>query len=163
MSLVTSPLGEIRRAGGRAAVRFDRIFLVAADEIWAAITEPERISGWLGDVQGACVVGQRIRIVLGDRPDGVVNVDIRRCVAPARVELTWTQPGEEPTELYADLHALRLGHTRIVLDHAGLTPESVVAHACAWHYWLDALDAHLSGDPVPPLESYYPAMLAKYR
>jgi uncharacterized protein YndB with AHSA1/START domain len=171
MPSVTSPLGEIRRAGGRAAVRFDRIYLVAVADVWTAITDPARIAGWLGEIQGACGVGERVRIVLSERSEAVVDVDIRRRVAPdelsvtwtARLELTWTVPGEDPTELYADLHALRFGHTRIVLDHAGFTPESVADRACAWHHRLDTLDAYLSGVPLPPLDAYYPAMLEKYR
>lgn len=162
MSSVTSPLGEIRRAGGRAAVRFDRIYLWAVEDIWAAITEPARVGAWLGQAQGACVVGERVRIVLGDRPGAVADVDIQRCVSLARLELTWTLPGEEPTELYADLHRLQFGHTRVVLDHAGFTPDAAPGHACAWHHWLDALDAHLAGAPTPPLEAYFPALLAKY-
>ena len=163
MSSVTSPLGEIRRAGGRAAVRFDRIYLAAVEDVWAAIADPARASGWLGEVQGVAAVGGQVRIVSGDGLEAVADVDIRRCVAPARLELTWTVPGDEPTELYADLHALRFGHTRVVLDHAGFTPELVADHACVWHHWLDALDAYLAGAPVPPLDAYFPAMLARYR
>lgn len=42
--------GTLRAEGERAGVRFERRYDAAPEEVWSALTEPERLTRWLANV-----------------------------------------------------------------------------------------------------------------
>lgn len=42
--------GRLRSEGDRCGVRFERRYDASTEELWSALTEPERLGRWLADV-----------------------------------------------------------------------------------------------------------------
>lgn len=60
-----------------------RTFDTTVEDLWDAITKPERIARWFGTVQGQLERGGRFQIV------GNAEGTIERCDAPEALDLTW--------------------------------------------------------------------------
>lgn len=136
--------GLLRAEGERAGVRFERRYDAAPEEVWSALTEPERLTRWLANVAELELrVGGRFALVWqedGQRTDGTVLA-----LEPGRLlELGWTYPDEPDSAVRFELTADGNG-TVLVLDHRGLPPAAIAGYGAGWHSHLDSLEAHLAG------------------
>jgi uncharacterized protein YndB with AHSA1/START domain len=137
--------GQLRAEGDRCGVRFERRYDAPPEELWSALTEPERLTRWLANVAELELrVGGRFLLVWhedGQQTDGTV-LDLE----PGRVlELGWTYPEEPDSAVRFELRPDGDG-TVLVLDHRGLPPRSIAGYGAGWHSHLDSLDAHLGGE-----------------
>lgn len=136
--------GQLRTDGDRCGVRFERRYDASPDELWSALTEPERLGRWLADVAELELrVGGRFLLQWqeGDQEtDGTILA-----LEPGRLlELNWTYPGEPDSVARFELRPDGEG-TILVLDHRGLPPGAIAGYGAGWHSHLDSLAAHLSG------------------
>jgi uncharacterized protein YndB with AHSA1/START domain len=139
--------GQLRAEGDRCGVRFERRYDATPDEIWSALTEPERLGRWLADVAELELrVGGRFLLRWSDG-EGTQETDgTILALEPGRLlELNWTYPGEPDSVARFELEPDGDG-TILVLDHRGLPPGSIAGYGAGWHSHLDSLDAHLRGD-----------------
>src|SRR5437016_360797 len=93
---MTTPTGEIIRTDRGAALRFERVYAFPPDEVWSALTTPERAGRWLGELTltGDTVTGDTARLVLGDTPAETAALRVVACDSPYRIEVVWTFPGD---------------------------------------------------------------------
>ena len=136
--------GLLRAEGDRAGVRFERRYDATPDEVWSALTEPERLTRWLANVAELELrVGGRFVLVWHEdnqRTDGTVLA-----LEPGRlIELGWTYPDEPDSAVRFELAPDGDG-TVLILDHRGLPPASIAGYGAGWHSHLDSLEAHLAG------------------
>jgi uncharacterized protein YndB with AHSA1/START domain len=139
--------GQLRAEGDRCGVRFERRYDATPDEIWSALTEPERLGRWLADVAELELrVGGRFLLRWTDG-DGTQETDgTILALEPGRLlELNWTYPGEPDSVARFELEPDGDG-TILVLDHRGLPPAAIAGYGAGWHSHLDSLEAHLAGD-----------------
>jgi len=54
-------LGRLRTADGQGAVRIEDRFDTEIDDLWNAVTDPERLARWLGEVEGDLRLGGEFR------------------------------------------------------------------------------------------------------
>jgi uncharacterized protein YndB with AHSA1/START domain len=179
--MIRTSSGEIRRDGDTLAVVFDREYAATPDEIWSALTTPQRLARWLATPIGTLARGHTVRLVLTGTDDGIVGTGtddpivgtgtddpmgtlrIDVCDRPHRVEGHWTWPDGQPTTLRVTIEPRPDGRARVVLTHAGFPPAGIAGYGCGWHHYVDALAAHLGDGPAPDFADYYPAMLDTYR
>ena len=45
-------LGSVRSADGKGIVRIEDRLDTGIDDLWSALTDPRRLSRWIGDVEG---------------------------------------------------------------------------------------------------------------
>src|SRR5215475_1109613 len=50
-------LGSLRAADGAGVVRMEDRFDTHIDDLWATLTDPRRLAGWLGEVEGDLRLG----------------------------------------------------------------------------------------------------------
>jgi uncharacterized protein YndB with AHSA1/START domain len=135
--MLTQTFGRLRaESEEHRAVHFERVYDYRPEELWAAITEPDQIRGWLGEAE------------LDLREDGAGTVKFSeteiaqlrvRALEPGRlVEYDWTFPNEPLSVLRLELEPRREG-TLLVLDHRRLSPDDIVDYSAGWHSHLDAL------------------------
>lgn len=155
------PLGEVVREGGEVLLRFERSYQAPAAEIWAAATDPEQTSRWLGPWSGDPASGQVSLSMTdeADSPAGTVVID--RCDPPLRLDVTMsTGEGGWPLSLTLSEEA---GSTRLVFVHRLAEPYDASSIGPGWQYYLDRLAAVLAGSPVPgTFEDYYPRLADRY-
>ncbi len=54
-------LGWVGTCEGRGAVRMEDRFDTDVEDLWSALTEPRRLSRWLGEVEGDLRVGGQVQ------------------------------------------------------------------------------------------------------
>lgn len=149
-------LGTVDRAEG--AVHLERTLPAPIADVWAALTDPPRLSAWLGDVvEGE--PGPGATFVLQVEDDERVVCTVHAWQPPDELVLTWDYTGEGPSRLRIGLTTAGAG-TRLTLDHERLAVDPV-QYGAGWHLHLDVLAAHLGEDAAADLRG--PRFAATYR
>lgn len=150
--MTVDQLGRLREDGERCAVRFERLYDFAVDELWRALTDPDQLRGWLAHVRSLDLhVGGAVELSFGD--DDRVRGEVL-AVEPGRVlEYTWTFPGESESVVRFELVPREHG-TLLVLDHRRLGREAGIGYGAGWHAHLDMLEATLHSDALDFLPRY---------
>jgi uncharacterized protein YndB with AHSA1/START domain len=139
-------LGRLRSGAHGSAVRFELRYGATLDDLWAALTVPERLARWLAPGDGEPQHGATVRLLFG--LEVAASVIVLDCLPGRRLELAYVFPDELRTRLRVELHA-EDDETVLVLDHGGF-PESPAPYAAAWQVALDGLGAELAGRlPLP--------------
>ena len=139
-------MGTVRRDGDRRAVRFERTFPASPEEVWAALTKPERLRRWLADGVFQEHVGGRLELSFDD---GTIEGTVREVDRPRLLEYEWVE-GEKRSIVRFQLEPADHG-TLLVLDHHRLPADAAAGFGAGWHSHLDALDAALRADEPPRL------------
>ncbi len=131
--------------GGRTRLEFRRTWPDDADDVWAALTEPERTARWIGRYEGERASGATgtFRMAFeGDAPPE--RLTIVECADARRLVLDF--PDNDDWRVELDLVAQRGGTTLIFVQR--FADQAAVADvATGWHWYLDRLDAEISGRP----------------
>ncbi len=93
----TDPAGT-DTAGAAASVTFRRRYPVPSADLWAAVTDPDRLAAWMGPVHGTLAVGARYEVRMGaDEPGSDQNATgtVLSCDPPHGYAVGWEFPGEE--------------------------------------------------------------------
>ena len=81
---------EVARRGGGddelIAVTVRREYPAEVEDVWEAVTDPARLARWFGPVTGDLRPGGAFRV------EGNVEGEIRECVPPSALTLTWGGP-----------------------------------------------------------------------
>ncbi len=79
--------GTLHTRDGKGVVRLKGRYVTNIEDLWSAITEPERLARWFGDVEGDLRVGGEFRATVSRSGwDGRGRVDV--CLPPKRLEVT---------------------------------------------------------------------------
>ncbi|MFC8662271.1 SRPBCC domain-containing protein [Streptomyces sp. NPDC057199] len=152
--------GTVTSENGRNNVHFERHFDVPADELWSAVTEPERMKGWIGGPVEELELKEGGNVVIHIHPAGPATVygKVLSYDPGHLLELTWEVPawGKVPDLLGTTMRweVLPEGSgSKFLLTHA-LPDEAgrVAMFLGAWHAHLDELPHTLAGKTIPPFE-----------
>ncbi len=160
---MSTPTGRVERRNGEHVLVQTRQLRAPIDDVWAAVTEPDRLARWIGTWDGDPTSGSvHFRMLFeGDHPGETMT--IRVCQPPHRLHVT-SQVGDEVWLLNLDLtHAD--GVTTVTLTQPGVTAEQASGVGPGWDYYLDRLvDAETGADPAQRdfERDYYPATSAHY-
>jgi uncharacterized protein YndB with AHSA1/START domain len=145
-------LGQLREDGERCAVHFERVYDFTADELWAALTDPEQLAGWLAHVHSLeLAVGGAVRLDFGEGDE--VRGEVLELEAGHVLAYTWTYSGEVESIVRFELVPREHG-TLLVLDHRRLERDVSVAYGAGWHAHLDLLAAALHGRSLEFMPRY---------
>jgi uncharacterized protein YndB with AHSA1/START domain len=129
-------LGALRADGDRRALRFERRFAVPAEELWDALTSPERLAGWLAPGSVGSGAGTDIRLDFGE--GGIVTGRVVRWEPPSVLEYEWHFDGETESVVRFELFPAGEG-TLLVLDHRALAAGHAAGYGAGWHAHLASL------------------------
>ena len=59
-------LGSLRSADGAGIVRIEDRYDTDIDDLWSAITDPDRLARWFGEVDGELSLGGEFRVQIAD-------------------------------------------------------------------------------------------------
>jgi uncharacterized protein YndB with AHSA1/START domain len=138
--------GTLRADGGRFAARFERRYDGSPAEIWAALTEPDRLRRWLAEVvDGRLEPGAEFTFRWNGDDEQTARCRVRVFEPPQVLELDWGFAGEPDSVLRLELSAAPGGGTLLVLDHRQLPQPQAAGYGAGWQAHLDALaDADLA-------------------
>ncbi|MFB9237705.1 SRPBCC family protein [Plantactinospora siamensis] len=137
-------LGSLRSADGMGIVRIEHRFGTTVDDLWSALTDPERLARWLGEFDGDLRLGgtyQSRFFSSGAAATGRVEA----CEAPRhlRVRTKGEHAANEQT-LEVTLTADGAG-TVLVVEQRGLRLDWLAAFAAGLQIHVEDLAAHIDG------------------
>lgn len=172
MTTTATPTGRRRDVDGDTYVSFERTFRAPIDDVWAAVTESDRLARWIGTWTGDPTAGEvlfQMTFEGDDVPQELFRID--ECEAPHRLRITTEIPfdgesGEdrESWQLRIDL-AEADGVTTLTFAQGVTDPSMVENVGPGWDYYLDRMQAAETGADVAAIDfdDYYPAFSEHYR
>jgi uncharacterized protein YndB with AHSA1/START domain len=141
-----------------------RTFRAPLDQVWKAVTEPERLERWIGTWSGDPAEG-RVSFRMTAEGEDVPASDyvITACRPPEHLGLEADAAGMR-WELRLDL-AEADGVTTLLFAQRMTDPEMASSVGPGWEYYLDRLVAAETGGDVTGIawDDYYPALADDYR
>lgn len=149
---------------GRPRLTFRRDLPDPVDDVWSAITDPDRCARWFGRWTGDARPGGTVALSLTSDEDGggpPAPTRIVVCEPPHRLAVEITEEAGDPWELTV---ALIPAGTGTVLEFEQVLPDgfSPADAGPGWHWYLDRLAAVLSGGPMPDWEETLAATAPLY-
>jgi uncharacterized protein YndB with AHSA1/START domain len=139
-------------AGVGRTVRLRRDYDAPIEDVWDALTNPERIGRWFLPISGEYRLGGRFQF------EGNAGGEILECERPHRLRATWAYgamtEGPSASEVEVRLTTLDAGATRLELEHVAVVPEEAWAEygpgavGVGWEGGLLGLALHLRGGSV---------------
>ena len=118
-------MSELWGVLGEGTVTFTRRYATTAADLWAALTEPERVARWLGPLEGDLRVGGVYRLRMGDDDAQTASGEILACDAAAgRLAVAWSFPGEAPSRVDVQVREHDDGQYNRPLPRADVEPVS---------------------------------------
>jgi uncharacterized protein YndB with AHSA1/START domain len=147
---VQREVGSGRIAAGEGhTVRLERTYDAPIDDVWDALTNPDRIGRWFLPISGDYRVGGRFQF------EGNAGGEILACDRPNRLRATWgygeTGNATDASELEVRLRSAGDEATVFELEHTAVVPEEMWreygpgAVGVGWEQGLLGLALHLRG------------------
>ena len=142
-----SVLGSLHSVDGEGVVRMEDRLDTGIDDLWGALTDPDRLAHWYGEVEGELSQGGefRVRIALAGERTGQVEA----CEPPQRLLLTMRDPDAQPgqpeqTVIEAQLIA-EGAQTRLVWETRGMPVNLLPAYGAGIQIHVEHLADYISG------------------
>jgi uncharacterized protein YndB with AHSA1/START domain len=151
----TRVLGSLRAADGAGVVRIEDRYDTDIDDLWSAVTEPERLARWWGRVDGDLRPGGEIRLFVESAGlESVGRVEV--CEPPRRVRVTSRESDESwaggspdappPFDSVMELTLTSDGdETVLVIEVSGLPLDKIAFYGAGWQIHAENLAAYLAG------------------
>ena len=141
-----------------------RFFNSPIEDVWASITESDRLARWFGTWTGDPATGS-VMVTMNAEAESVpaARYDIRQC-DPPRVLAVSAIDDAGAWHLRCELSESE-GITKLVLRHERIDPEQVASAGVGWEWYLDRLTAVVVGDTPPSLDDFdtrYLPLVATY-
>jgi uncharacterized protein YndB with AHSA1/START domain len=134
---------------GRQRLEFRRSWPDPIEDVWSALTEPERLARWIGTYDGERAVGGTGIFTMtheqGEHAGEAMT--IIECDPPRRLVVEWLQAAAT-WRVDLDLWT-EAGQTVLRFTQVFPAETDVRDVAGGWHWYLDKFDAEVSGRPGP--------------
>lgn len=159
-----SVLGRLHDVGGEGVVRIEDRLDAGIDDVWGALTEPDRLAAWFGELDGDLSEGGefRVRIALSGERTGRVEA----CEPPQR--LVWImrdpdrRPGQpEQTSIEARLTA-EGDRTWLIWEERGMPVHLLPAYGAGIQIHVEHLSDHLGGRELRDAEARWGELFPAY-
>ena len=136
-------IGTLRSADGGGVVRLEDRFATDIDDLWSALTEPERLVRWLGEVDGELRVGGEFHAhYFASGWEGTCRVEV--CEPPRRLVVR-TSSDDGGSGVMAATLTEDAGHTILVIEDRGVPLDNVAAYGAGNQIHVEDLASYLAG------------------
>lgn len=129
----------ITAADGGCDILFTEVYATGIDDLWDAITTPERLSRWMADYRGDYRLGRRWGALASSGEVWCVG-EVVACEPPRAFTTTWTHHDEPTTTIDVTLDEVD-GGTRLTLSHRAIVDPG---YGPGWHSYLERLARYLA-------------------
>jgi len=136
-------LGSLRSAEGKGVVRIEDRFDTGIDDLWSALTDPSRLSNWIGEVEGDLRPGGEFRFsFFATGSEGTGRVE---ACQPARRLLVTMALGEPDEDVIETTLATDGEHTILAWEERGMPLDRVAAYGAGVQIHVEDLADYLAG------------------
>jgi uncharacterized protein YndB with AHSA1/START domain len=159
-----SVLGSLHSVDGEGVVRMEDRLDTGIDDLWGALTDPDRLARWYGEVEGDLSPGGefRVRIALSGKRTGQVEA----CEPPHRLLLTMRDPDRQPGQPEQTVNEAQLiaegAQTRLVWEVRGMPVNLLPAYGAGIQIHVEHLADYISGRELRNVEARWNALFAAY-
>lgn len=131
---------------GVGDVRVEDVFATTITDLWAAITDPTRLSRWLLTATGDLQVGGDFfaEFTSGWRGTGRIET----CRPPAQLVAVMMPGSDEETVIEAQLSETA-GGVRLVIEERGIPRAELPTHTAGWQAHVEDLAGYLTDGAQP--------------
>ena len=159
---------EDRHAGPSLVI--ERTFRVPVEDVWAAVTESQRLGRWIGTWTGDPASGQvQFRMTAEGDDVEAERVTVHECDPPRRLVVSWDSGPSAGGRWHVELDLAEVAHVT-TLTFVQRVPDTATGRDVGpgWEYYLDRLvaaqaDGDVSAVAWPDYEQmagYYEALFA---
>lgn len=146
MSTATTRVSTtLYRTESTGSVAVEDVFATDIEDLWSALTEPDRLARWLVTVTGDLVPGGALTLHFTSGWEG--TGEILECDSPTRLKVLTIDLDGDATTLTATLTPRGPGTTRLRIEEDGLQPGRQHVYGAGWAVHLEHLEAYLTGRP----------------
>jgi uncharacterized protein YndB with AHSA1/START domain len=135
---MTSLFGSVARVGAGYDLEFERVLDTDVDDLWSAITEPDRLARWMNVYTGDLRLGGTWQALLDDGSVYCTGT-VAECDPPRSFVTSWHAIEEQPTTLRISVEPAEDG-ARLLLRHEGVQS---IYYGAGWQTYLEQLDDYL--------------------
>jgi len=137
-------LGRLQAEAGKGIVHLENRFETGIGELWSALTDPGRLAGWYGQVEGDLRPGGVFHShVWASGWDGTGRVDV--CEPGQRLVVTSKEADAPEEEILEATLAADGDQAVLILDQRNLPLEYLAAYGAGLQIHVEDLAAHLAG------------------
>jgi len=164
-------LGSLRSADAKGVVRIEGRYDADIEDLWSALTDPRRLAGWHGQVEGDLRPGGEFRLYL--ESDDVESAGrVEACEPPRRLLVTaretdesWKRgqgvpPFDETIEATLTADG---GQTILTLEVRGLPLDPIAFYGAGWQIHAENLAAYLAGRERGDTEARWDELVPPYQ
>ena len=141
------PTGQITTDDGRRVLTITREFQAPIEDVWAAVTESERLARWIGTFTGDPASGRVAFVMTAEGATEPEDMEIRECDPPRVLRVT-SHVGEERWQLDLDCWRRPTASPRSTFAQPDIDPAAAENVGPGWEYYLDRLVAAETGGDV---------------
>jgi uncharacterized protein YndB with AHSA1/START domain len=135
---MTSLFGTVARVGAGYDLEFERVLDTDVEDLWSAVTDPERLARWMNVYTGDLRLGGTWQALLDDGSVYCTGT-VTECDPPRSFVTTWHAIEEQPTTLRITVEPAADG-ARLLLRHEGVQS---IYYGPGWQSYLEQLDDYL--------------------
>ena len=155
-------LGSLSAADGKGVVRMEDRFDTDIDDLWSALTDPDRLARWIGEVNGDLRLGGEYSYNLfASGSEGTGRVEA--CEPPRRLLLTMDLDQPDDDVIEATL-AADGDQTILVWEERGMPLDLLAAYGAGVQIHVEDLAAHIAGrEPRGDAKARWDELLPAYQ
>ena len=166
----TRILGGLRSAAGVGAVRIEDRYDTDIDDLWSAITDPNRLARWFGEVDGELSQGGEFRVHIPDAGERTGQVEA--CEPSQRLVVTTRETDESyrrgqgvpPFDAVWELTLTADGdQTILVIEVKGMPLDKIAFYGAGWQIHAESLAAYIAGRPPGDIEARWDELVPPYQ
>jgi uncharacterized protein YndB with AHSA1/START domain len=158
----TRIVGSLRSADGTGVVRVEDRYDTGIDDLWSALTDPNRLARWFGQVQGDLRIGGQFRLSLeSDGWEGTGRVDA--CEPPRRLVVTTKEISEAYEKTIEATLTADGDQTIMVIVVQGMPLDKIAFYGAGWQIHAENLAAYLAGRERGDTEARWDELVPAYQ
>ena len=145
------PTGRLAYREDGLYFMLDRLFTASKEDVWASVSRPAGLHGWIGTYTGAPETGA-VRFKLDEADAEWEYVSIIKCIPPKRFT---ADIGEGDSARHVILHLVEgAGMTTLTFGQRLHSASEAATVGPFWDYYFDRLVAARAGQPLPGWANY---------
>jgi uncharacterized protein YndB with AHSA1/START domain len=167
----TPILGSLRPADGVGVVRIEDRYDTDIDDLWSAITDPDRLARWHGQVEGDLRPGGEFRLYI--QADDIESTGrVEACEPPRRLVVTTRETDESyqrgqgvpPFDAVKEITLTADGdQTILVIEVQGMPLDKIAFYGAGWQIHAENLAAYIAGREPGDTEARWSELVPPYQ